>query len=73
MYNEQQYGDENCVYKKGKEKIAYIMREIIHETNVESMKFGYYFDIKSVLSCLLKMYKYFDKNKISKLIVNTLL
>ena len=37
------------------------------------MKFRYYFDIKSVLCCLLKMNKYFDMNKISKLVVNTLL
>ena len=37
------------------------------------MKFKYYFDIKSVLCCLLKMNKYFDMNKISKLVVNTLL
>ena len=37
------------------------------------MKFKYYFDMKSVLFCLLKMNKYFDMNEISKLVVNTLL
>ena len=37
------------------------------------MKIKYYFNIKIVLYCLLKMYKYFDKNKISKMVVNTLL
>ena len=37
------------------------------------MKIKYYFDIKIVLYYLLKMYKYFDKNKISKMVVNTLL
>ena len=37
------------------------------------MEFRYYFDIKSVLWCLLKMNKYFDMNEISKLVVNTLL
>ena len=37
------------------------------------MKIKYYFDIRIVLYCLLKMYKYFDKNKISKMVVNTLL
>ena len=37
------------------------------------MKIRYYFNIKIVLCCLLKMYKYFDKNGISKMVVNTLL
>ena len=36
------------------------------------MEFRYYFDIKGVLCCLLKMKKYFDMNEISRLIVNTL-
>ena len=37
------------------------------------MKFRYYFDIRSVLCCLLKMNKYFDMSEISKSVVNTLL
>ena len=37
------------------------------------MKIKYYFNIQIVLYCLLKMYKYFDKNEISKMVVNTLL
>ena len=37
------------------------------------MEFRYYFDIKSVLCCLLKINKYFDMNEISKSEVNTLL
>ena len=37
------------------------------------MKFRYYFNIKSVLCCLLKRNEYFDMNEIHKLVVNTLL
>ena len=37
------------------------------------MKIRYYFNINIMLCCLLKMYKYFDKNGISKMIVNTLM
>ena len=37
------------------------------------MKIKYYFNIKIALYCLLKMYKYFDKNEISKMVVNALL
>ena len=37
------------------------------------MEFRYYFDIKSVLCCLLKMNKYFDMNEVNKIVVNTLL
>ena len=31
------------------------------------MELRYYFNIKSVLCCLLKMNKYFDMNEISKI------
>ena len=37
------------------------------------MKIKYCFNIKIVLYFFLKMYKYFDKNEISKMVVNTLL
>ena len=37
------------------------------------MNIRYYLNIKIVLCCLLKVYKYFDINEISKMIVNALL